>query len=620
MPTTTSLLKSAAATRKKIQGQQDALVAFEWENSAQTYQDFQTYSKYLEDRQKEASDPSEALSYATKQRSARRSYTSNELQRQQLGIMEGRATTADKMAAVKDLYFQAIENGDLNLAQNLYSQWDALSIKLQNEQETAAKQFASASSAAKDNFKDSLIKGFDDVTLPSGQTVTPLAQIKRLFNETGDTVRTMQTADETLQALQGVIIDQYNNATTQDERDKLEQQFGPGLADLGEKLTLDVGGKKLTMQQVTNALANDQINNPIYGLETVRNDTTGQNEYKLKENNVSSYDFVRKIDEQGNEYFDAVEGADGVAKATAIRTDQNKLFFGTSDQGRGLDTQITDQGQVIGGNRGDKTGNINAGQGTVNRDDSQTIGNRLKELGYVVEQHGTTLKLKIPGENVLREATIEDNGSVRFFDDNGQLNEVSLVRKNLGTDALPAIVEPGQARVVSPDEISDFGSQSAFGGDLSKTSNQGRRYVQSITGQSRINGLVSGPISVGNNFSGYGGAVQAGNLQGTSRILQSAFTVRQQIQQEQARQLMLQAQAQALQATPNQFDLNQTPVQQLAANGVLKRQLSVAAPAPTPRVYVAPPAPTPRITSVGVAQPTSITSVGVATAPRVVVR
>ena len=43
-----SLLKSAAARRQKIQDQQDALVAYEYSQSAKTYDDFQlSYAKDL---------------------------------------------------------------------------------------------------------------------------------------------------------------------------------------------------------------------------------------------------------------------------------------------------------------------------------------------------------------------------------------------------------------------------------------------------------------------------------------------------------------------------------------------------------------------------------------------
>jgi hypothetical protein len=618
MPGISSLLRSAAATRKKIQSFQDAEVAFEWENSAQTYDDYATYSKYLNDRADNANDPSEKLSYASKNRSAQRSYVSNELQRSQMAIMEGRASTTDKMAAVQQLYYQAVDNGDFNLAQNLYSQYDALSIKAQNEAEVNTKSLAAAGSKAYKGLINDLTKGVDDVTLPTGQKVTPLAAISRYFEASGDTVGVMKSAQETLDALQGVIIDHYNNATSQDEIDSLEEKYGKGLQDLGTELTATIGGKKLNAQDVVNAIANDEYNNPTYGLKAVHNEATGQTEYKLQENNVDKIDYSRQFDEQGNEYYAPL----------TVRTDQNNLFFGTSDQGRGLNTEITDAGEIIGGkSRQDKGGDIGQTQGgtaEAYRDSSKSIANRLKGLGIDASQNGTTLTIKLPGENIERQATIQPDGSIRYFGDDGQMYEIGLTRRNLGTDNAPQIFEPGQQRAVAPDEISDFGSKSAFGGDLSKMSGQGSRYINSITGSSRFDNILPGraPINIANDFGGYGGAATGGAFQGTSALLQGASFTRQQIQQEQAKQAMLQAQkTAALQASSNQFDLNQTPVQQLASNGVLRSQLKVSAPAPTPRIYVAPPAPTPQISGVGVAQPTGRVTVGSSSpAPRVVVR
>jgi hypothetical protein len=606
MPSISSLLKSAQATQKKVKSQEDAYIAYQWENSAQTYEDFVEYSKYLDERIKTANDPSDALSYQTKLRSANRSFTSNEIQRQQMNIMEGRGDTTTKMEAIQNLWERAIQADDFNLAQNLMSQWDSLSIKLQNEQEAAVKAMAASGGKAFDDLTKSLTKGSDDVTLPNGQVVTPLAALERNFNDTGDTVANMKAAQETMDAIRATVIDQYNNATTQDERDKLEDKYGPQLVDIDSNLTFNIGGKKLTAQDVVNAVANDEFNNPIYGLKATRNEVTGRNEFKLEENNVEKLDYARQVDPTtGQEYYAPI----------SVRTDQNDLFFGTSDQGRGLNTQITGEGSIIGGsvNGDSKQGNINMGSSQVKRDDSQSIGNRLKDLGIIARQNGTTLKIKLPGEGVEREATIQPDGSIRYYADNGELVEFGLTKRNLGTNSAPMVYEAGQQRVVDPDEVSDFSKASKFGGNISQASAQGKRYTQSITGQARVNTLIPGNsgISVSNNFAGYGGPATSGAFQGTSALLQGSAATRKGIEQEKQR-LALQARTEALQASANQFDLNQTPVQQLARNGVLKQQLSVAAPQAPRRVYVAQLPYTP-IKSVGVAPRTqNITGVSVA--------
>lgn len=593
MPSTTSLLKSAASTKKKVRNLEDSFAAFEWESSAQTYDDFVAYNDYLTKRQNSATDSSEALSYSRTIRSAQRSYVSNELQRQQQAILEGRGTTQDKLDAVKGLYYQAVDNQDFNLAQNLISQWDSLSIKLQNENEASASKFASASTKEFDKLVKSLTKGTEDVTLPTGETVSPLAAIAADMEQTGGGNYTWSTAQETMQALAGLVMDRYNNATTQEEVDKLEEKYGVGLQDLNSELTFDVGGQKLSYQDTVNAQANEEFNNPLFGLEAKYNEATGETTYELKKNNIDRIDYVRQVNPQtGVEEF----------VPAMIRTNQPDVYFGFSDQTRDLNTQITDTGSVIGGNVNPQgqgaAGMVEAGARKVNRDESQSIKNRLANLGIIAKQNGTTLTVRLPGENVDRVATIQPDGSLRYFDEQGQINEIGLVDRNLGTDALPQLVPAGQPRVVSPEEVSDFATQSAFGGELSQTSGQGQRYVQDILGQAKTPTSLDGKeIRVGNDFSGFGTAV-------TSNLLQGAAQTRQVLKLQQEKQAMLQAQQERLQASQT-FNLNQVPVQQLTSQGILKKQLQVAAPRPTPRVVVAPPPPPQRITSVNVAAPTS---------------
>lgn len=598
----TALLKSAAATRKKIRAQEDALQAYLWESSAQTRADYEQYQDYLKNRLENTTDPGDQLTYMSKQRTIRRSFVSNELQREQMRIMEGTGTTQTKMEAVQRLYEEAVANEDYNLAQNLVSQWQSLSIQQQQETEANLKAFRGASSKAKNDFINSLTKGVNDVTLPNGQVVTPLAVIQDKFAETGDVVRAAKAANETLEAVAASVIDQYNSATSQEEIDKLEQKYGAGLENLAEELYISVGGQKLNYQDITNVIANDEFNNPIYGLQAEYNEATGQTEFKLKKNNIDSIDYVRRINDQGQEEYMPVQ----------VRTDQSSLFFGTSDVGRGLNAQLTNEGSVIG--NGDKTGKINMGQGEVNRDETQTIGNRLKALGIQARQNGTTLVIKLPNENVERTATIQPDGSIRYIGDDGQVNEIGIVDRNLGTNDLPQVFKAGQSRVVGLDELSDFGTRSGFGGQLSAPSLQGQRYISDILGKTKAPAVLNlnTPIKVGNNFSGFGTNV-------TSALLQTAGYQQKQVQlQQQAAQAAAKLQqAATLQggfslqggAMPN---LNQAPVQQLTGSGILKRQLRVSLPTPQPRITVAAPAPQPNIR---VSSPSSTPRIGVSSAP-----
>jgi hypothetical protein len=195
--------------------------------------------------------------------------------------------------------------------------------------------------------------------------------------------------------------------------------------------------------------------------------------------------------------------------------------------------------------------------------------------------------------------------------DDGNVKEFGVIDRNLGTSDVPAVFKAGQIRDVAYDEISDFGTPSNFGGMVAEASNQGKRYIQSILGNTNFTSALknNAPISVGNDFRGFGGSALAPAFQGTTGLLQGAATNRKAIEAEKQAQraaqeaLMQQAQRDAatrLQASQT-FNLNQTPVEQFASSGVLRRQLAVR------------PISTPKITSVGVAQPTQkISSVGVA--------
>ena len=631
MPSVSSLLRSAEATQKKVRQQEDAVQAYIWESSAQTYDDFVEYQKHLNERIKTVTDPSDALSYQTKLRSANRTFTSNEIQRQQMAIMEGRGSTQTKMDAVYALWQRAMGTEDYNLAQNLASQWDTLSVKLQNEQEQATKDaqarmsdFAANNKKAADKLLNDLEKGVTDLTLPNGTTVTPLAAIAKDLEKNGGDSATWQTAQDTVEQMVNLIYEQYNNSKTQEEADKIIQKYGPNLENVLKEIKFDIGGITITAQDAIDANYNEKFNNPVYGLKQVTefNPLTGKNEttYKLKPNNIDRMEYARRYNPETGQYD---------YMPVKVRTDQNALYFGTSNVGRGLKTQITNEGQVIGNELKDKKGYGNVALGTkqVQTNDAYTIEERLKQLNIEVKDNGTTLEIKLPGENVTRTATIQPDGSIRFMGDDGTIKEFGLTQRNLYGDFVPSEQRvgerPGEIRTVSLEELSDFGSPSPFGGMISSMSDKGERYTQSILGKTNYTKPIIGNVNIrtGNDFSGFGGPAMAPAFQGTSAVLQGGAQTRQAIEakrQEAARQeqLMLQAQqraAQQLQSTQGAFNLNQTPVNQFTSMGFRVPQLEVR-PITTPRITsVGVAEPTQRITSVGVAKPTQrITSVGVA--------
>lgn len=592
MATSTSLLKSAASTRKKIEAQQDALIAFDWQNSAQSYEDYLAYSKYLEERQSQATDPSQALTYAKTVISARRSYTSNELQRQQMAIMEGRATTTDKMNSVYSLYQQAVQNNDYNLAQNLASQYDTLSVKLQNEQDAAQKVAGTmALNGVKtlDQLAKKLTKGTELVELSDGTVVKPLNMLNDELRANGQTSADyFGEALRTVQALQGAIADAYNGASTQEAVDSIESKYADYIT--GEK-KFKLLGTDLTLPDIELAYRSSLANNPLYSPQEIRNENSGALEYKLTKNKIDNFIWTR--DENG------------LYQAVQERTKVPSSF-------QNLNAKITNEGYFLG--ESGKTGVSNIGSGEqVKTNTGASINDRLKKQGITASQNQDgTLNLVLPsGEQV--KGTIQQDGSIRYFGKPGDYSggQAGLYEVN---------IFDGNQREVAPDEISMFGDASQFGGALSKPSDVGIRITQNLTG---VNASPEGLLrnaqitNLKNDFSGQSVPVLSRNLQGTpSSILQNAGQVKELQAQKQQQ---LQAQAAQLQASQT-FNLNQTPIQQFASNGAPIRQLTVAAPQAQPKLSVAAPTPQPKLT---IAQPQPQQRLGVAAPqaqPRLTVR
>lgn len=183
MASVSSLLKSAQSTQQKIQDANDAEVAYEWSQSAQTYDDYTAYQQYLNNQLSSTTDPTKALSYTTKLSDAFSSYANNEIQRQTQAITEGNATIDDKMSTVEGLYNQAVGLGDENLAQNLVSTWDSLSVQKQNEAQAALTASTAATTAAAtalknqvSDYKDQLTGITQAVTKAFTQATTPQEQ------------------------------------------------------------------------------------------------------------------------------------------------------------------------------------------------------------------------------------------------------------------------------------------------------------------------------------------------------------------------------------------------------------------------------------------------------------
>lgn len=144
MPSTSSLLRSSASTRKKVLAQQDAEAEYEYSLGYKTYEDYREYDRYLDKRASSTTDPGQALTLQKRRNSAFRGYMSNEIQRQTIGVLEGRQSNVDKYNAMYQLYQNAISQGLYDQAQTLYLQLGNLDKTIQNEALAAASGAAAA--------------------------------------------------------------------------------------------------------------------------------------------------------------------------------------------------------------------------------------------------------------------------------------------------------------------------------------------------------------------------------------------------------------------------------------------------------------------------------------------
>ena len=130
-----SLISASNAQYNKSQTYQDQVVQNTFQNSAQTADDYNALKDHFTGRLSTVSDPSKALSFQKTMESARKSYTSNEIQRSSIAVQNGNGTPEDKLNAIAKFYGQAVQNGDMNQAQNLEQQYNSGVIALQNQQQ-----------------------------------------------------------------------------------------------------------------------------------------------------------------------------------------------------------------------------------------------------------------------------------------------------------------------------------------------------------------------------------------------------------------------------------------------------------------------------------------------------
>lgn len=367
MPSTSSLLRSAEAARKKTIAYEDQVAAFEWESSAKTIDDYNKYAQYLSSRSQTYMqvDPSTSLSYQTKLRSASRAFRTEEIQRASIDIQTGRGSLLDKYEMTHQLFLMAEADGDFNSAQNLVQQLNSINIQIQNEQE---KQQRLAEVAAKTRttditkVADRLINGDEVVQLDDGTKIAPLKLLNRQFTDNGnvDSGNYFESARLTIEATAKVLEDALATATDQETYDAIAQK----LRDVQYKAFSTPAGD-LTYDNIIKAEMMQRAGNPLYRPTPADFNSATQNQtYKMVK---------QKLD-------DIVWGRDQNGKYVPIEI--------TSREGDRLDIRFDKNGKVVeqykrnpdGSYATDRDGNF-----IVNKDYDKykdfTLANLLKKQG-----------------------------------------------------------------------------------------------------------------------------------------------------------------------------------------------------------------------------------------------
>jgi hypothetical protein len=195
-----ALVKSAASLASQVNDYQDKLQALQWSASAQTADDWAAYQDYLDKRighlngTGSLTNASKALSLTSTLQSAQRSFVSNQIQVQAINILEGNSTLQDKQASVVDFYEQAVNNGDMSLAQNLRQQYDSINQQIQYEQQQAAvasqtlqRANISAIKAGFSSAYDAIKNGLNEVThaFKNGDTDTVNSALNSFSKQQG---------------------------------------------------------------------------------------------------------------------------------------------------------------------------------------------------------------------------------------------------------------------------------------------------------------------------------------------------------------------------------------------------------------------------------------------------
>ena len=404
MPSTTSLLKSAEAARKKQIAYQDDVAAFNWQNSAKTSDDWVEYQNYLNTRGSSVGDPSEQLSYVKKLKSAEDSYVSAEIEREAIKILEGTGSKQDQLTRVSQLLERAIERGNYDLAQNLYKQGLTLQEQIATQQEAGQRVASAMATAQVKSIKD-LVKTLETGTGDENGLIEvgdnaykSLYRVGQELKVAGDSTAGLFTdAYATTQVIQALVEDAYTSATTQEAVDYLENNLRPILDGTKE---YTVAGERMTGAEIELGYRSALANNPIYSVTTSAG-ANGEVQFAIQKNKVEDFAWIRNDD--------------GTYEAQAVQT---------RSANESLYTRIDNSGKVVTGD---------------DSNESQSVENRMLALGYRVES-GADGKVTIidKGEtaakaeqlatlNIAEVKEAEINSEIAFMEVNLKLRQLNIL-------------------------------------------------------------------------------------------------------------------------------------------------------------------------------------------------
>jgi len=293
--TTTALLRTFASREDAIKKEQDKVVDRDWMLSDKSAEALSWYTTYYQERADAAGSVSEQISFSNKITTATRSSFSAQIQQRAIDVLEGNATTYDKYATIINLYNQAADNGDYDLALNLRQQANTAWNTYVTEQEALSTGYGGGgygSSSGTDDAMKQYVQSIKDYAadVKSGMaavydangnqmvkgdgtpfTLNDVSDILATVGEKGfqDAAREMrlETALSPTAFFNGMLQSQVSSiesaletVTDEVERAKLVKT----LEDLKFKNKYDFGGVELTADELQQAYTNELGGNPMY--------------------------------------------------------------------------------------------------------------------------------------------------------------------------------------------------------------------------------------------------------------------------------------------------------------------------------------------------------------------